>query len=69
MLKKTLILGMILTSLLIAATYSASAADETKTIDDAEDDVLKYDMATDSESIVKNKPNVDITKIKYEKSD
>jgi len=69
MLKKTLILGMILTSLLIVSTFSVGAIEETKTIEDDEDDVVKSDFEEGTETIVSYKPNVDITKIKYERED
>ena len=54
MLKKTLILGIILISLLVVSTFSASAVEETKTIEDNEDDVLKtenFDLETGTPAI------------------
>lgn len=69
MMKKTLIIGMLLTSLLIVSTFSVGAIEETKTIEDDEDDVVKSDFEEGTETIVSNKPNVDITKIKYERDD
>ena len=70
MLKKTLILGIILISLLVFSTLSATAVEETKTIEDNEDDVLKaegFDLETGT--TVSYKPNVDIKKIIYEQKD
>ncbi len=70
MLKKTLILGIILISLLVVSTFSASAVEETKTIEDNEDDVLKAEgFDPESGTPVSYKPNVDITKIIYEQKD
>jgi len=70
MLKKTLILGIILTSLLVFSTLSASAIEETKTIEDNEDDVLKTDaLDLETGTTVSYKPNVDIKKIICEQKD
>jgi hypothetical protein len=69
MLKKTLIIGIILASLLIISTFSVSAVDDTKEIDDIEDDVQKTDDLGETGTIVDYKPNVDITKLKYEQKD
>ena len=66
MLKKILILGMILVGLLIASTFTVSAADETRTLVDIEDDVVDSDFSEGTETIVSSKPNVDITKLEYE---
>jgi len=62
MLKKTLILGIILTSLLVFSTLSASAIEETKTIEDKEDDVTDG-LDVETGTTVSYKPNVDIKKI------
>jgi len=66
MVKKTIILGVILFSLLIASAYSASAVTDQLILKDGENDVVKSDLLSQSESVVKTKPSADITKLKYE---
>jgi len=53
---------IIVCSLFVALSSSVYAADETKTIDDSEDDVMDYEGETTT-----TKPNIDIKKVTYSK--
>jgi len=68
MIKKLLILGIILISLLLASVYTVNAADNIKVITDAENDVIKSDFTTGTETTVSNRPNADIILLRYEKN-
>ena len=55
MIKKSLILGIILMSLLLASVFTVNAAEDVKVIADAEDDVIRSDLTTGTEITVKRK--------------
>lgn len=68
MLKKTMILGMILTVLMILSVYTVNAEDTTVTMIDSTDDVFKFnsnDEDLDDLETVDFMTNVDITKLEY----
>jgi hypothetical protein len=59
--EKMLIIALVASSLLIASISTVGAVDETRTITDAEDDVVDISGET------YDYPNIDITEIKYER--
>lgn len=67
--KKLLILGIVLCSLLIVSINSATAIEETQSITDDRNDVLDYNAETEEDMYVSNKPNIDITKLEYRRVD
>ena len=66
--RNTLLILITLCSLLTILSTTVSAADDTKTIKDDEDDVIYTNPDTYEETITDDKPNIDITQVKYEKT-
>jgi len=66
MIKKTLILSLIAISLLLISTIPTVA--EQGSISDPENDVIETDPVTSETSEVSTKPNLDITKVSYDRS-
>ena len=60
--EKMLIIALVASSLLIASTSTVVAVDETRTITDAEDDVVDVISGETTDY-----PNIDITEIKYDR--
>ena len=67
--KKILIFGMILCSILLLAINSATAIDESKTITDDENDVIDLYAESEDDMFVSTKPNIDITDYEYTRND
>ena len=70
MMKKIFILGFIICSMLIASTYPVIAADEEKTLEDDEADVLDFLKSEQQgeEVYTDDKPNIDILIVEYSKT-
>lgn len=62
--RKTIIIGWISFVLLLATTFSVSAADEDKIVLDLEDDVIDFE----GEDKTDQKPNIDIISLTYSKT-
>ena len=55
-------------SLLLASIYTVNASEDVQVITDVEDDVIRSDFTTGTETTVSNRPNADIRLVKYEKN-
>jgi len=66
---KVLILAMSILCLLIGSMYSVVAADEEESIEDPEDDVFVFDYTSEDLITTNEKPNVDIERVTYSKTD
>ena len=67
--RKILILGMILCSLLAVTINSVSAIEETQTVTDNTNDVIDLYAESEDDIYVTNKPNIDVTKLEYNRKD
>jgi hypothetical protein len=68
MIKKVLIVGLLVASLLAVSTISVTAADEKITRVDPPDDVMDYTASEDDIVYTDEKPNIDIRYITYSKT-
>ena len=69
MIKKALILGLLMCSILLASTLLVSAADQETTLNDTEDDVLDWLQSTEEELVyTAEKPNIDIVQLDYSRT-